>query len=257
MSFYALCETTGKTVHADEPHLFGRKDLICPSYKHTMFYRSVSSNGHAAHFYSTDHAEWCDIDAATGCNEERYDYSLPGNSIQGVLELVSRQGVKKPSAHKTVAAKPRRSSGNKHQKIIRTIRQLFAFCELSDPKDVLPDGKRVMDIYCGANTAFLYVSYVNGPHLMYAQYNGKAKDGFALFFRYPSKAETQLTIALRAKEKAVLDDIASRLTIGDFALILAEFSSLHCCVCSAAQVVPFKRAQKKTKDKKAPKKAPR
>lgn len=213
----------------------------------TFSQNHMIENGHAAHFYSTEHEEWCDIGVAKKYSTERYDYSMPGNSIQDIFDLVLRQGVKQPAPEKSATTKQRHSSGKEHRKTIRTIRQLFAFCAYSDPRDVLPGGKRVMDIYCGANTTFLYNSFVDGLHLMYAQYNGKAKDGSALFFRYPSLEDSQLAIALRAKEQSVLADILSTLAIGDFVLILAEYSHLHCDVCSAAQVVPVKRAKKTTK----------
>lgn len=244
MSYYAFYTTTNMIIRADEPHLFGRQDLICPSCKCIMHYRSVSSNGHAAHFYGTDHADWCDIGVARKYSTDRYDYSMPGNSIQDIFDLVLRQGVKQPALEKSATTKQKNSSGEEHRKTIHTIRQLFAFCAFSDPRDILPDGKRVMDIYCGASTTFLYNSFVNGLHLMYAQYNGRTRDGSALFFRYPSLEDSQLAIALRAEEQSVLTDISSKLAIGDFALILAEFSHLHCDVLSTAQVVPVKKAKK-------------
>ena len=80
MSFYALCETTGKTVYTDEPHLFGRKNLICPSCKCTMHYRSVSSNGRTVHFCGK-HEPWCTISTAKKENPDKYSYVLPENSI--------------------------------------------------------------------------------------------------------------------------------------------------------------------------------
>lgn len=52
-----------------------------------MPYRSVSSNGRAAHFCGK-HEPWCTISTAKKENPDKYSYVLPENSIQGVFDIV-------------------------------------------------------------------------------------------------------------------------------------------------------------------------
>lgn len=240
MSYYAFCTTTNAIVHADEPHLFGRQDLICPSCKCTMHYRSVSSNGRAAHFCGK-HNPGCNIGAPKKEQTDQYDYFLPKNSIQGVFDIVVDQGVKKPSAgaHTHTNGTHGNSSGKERKRRIDTIRKLYNFFESADPNMVLPEGKRVADVYCCEKTASNYPGAVNGMHLMRAQYNGAKSDFSALFFHYPSKDKKQFAVAVMATDKELLRLVDNRIKKGDYALIFAVFSNRHCHIDSDAQVVPI------------------
>lgn len=241
MSYYAFCTTTNLVVHADEPHLFGRQDLICPSCKCVMHYRSVSSNGRAAHFCGK-HNDGCKLAAAKKEQTDQYDYVLPKNSIQGVLDIVVSQGVKKPAAgsHTHTNVSHNTSSRKERKRRIDTIRKLYNFFESADPNMILPEGVRVADVYCCEKTASNYPGSINGMHLMRAQYNGSDPGTTALFFAFPSLENKQFCIAVWSNEKKILEAVKDTIKKGDYVLIFATFAHKHCTIESEAQVVPIK-----------------
>ena len=110
---------------------------------------------------------------------------------------------------------------------------------------ILPDGHRVADVYCCEKTADKYPDAVNGLHLMLAQYNGAKSDLSVLFFHYPSTVEKQFSVAVMARDKALLRNIDNRIKKGDYALIFAVFSNRHCYIDSDAQVVPIRATQER------------
>lgn len=246
MSFYTVTADK-KPVHATDSYLFEDEDLFCPSCGCKMHYVSAVSNRRAAHF-SGKHLSGCDIGIADSSCVDPYHYKFPEDSVQGILDLVIRQGVKQPSSNGSANSKHGVPAGTERKGTINTIRQLFNFCVSVDPSTVLPDGNRVKDIYCGRSTTFLYKKFVSRPHLMYAQYNGHTADYSALFFCYPSIEEVGkqngFTIAVRSVRVGTLKTAGGTLSIGDYALILADFKGKHCDIESPAQVVPVKKAKR-------------
>ncbi len=243
MSCYAISSITHEYVYANEPHLFGRQDLVCPSCGCAMSYVSPQSNARAAHFRGK-HFPGCDIGTASSKDVDPYNYSLAGNSVQGLLDRLLKDGVKKPSSENGSSASHGSSTGVVHNKTIKTIRQLFDFCVSVDPKTCLPDGTLVQDIYCGPSTQKGYSQNVFGLHLMYAQYSGSTKNDPALFFGFPSLAEQQLCIAVKSEIPGLLDQIEEQFSKGDYGLIFGVFNRKRCFVTSPTQVVPIKSGRK-------------
>lgn len=244
MSYYAESSATGKRIYANEPYLFGRKDLVCPSCGCAMCYVSPVSNARAAHFRGA-HLPDCDIGTASSKDVDPYNYSLAGNSVQGLLDRLLKDGVKNTVPGNNKTSSHESSTGTVHNSTIKTVRQLFNFCASVDPETCLPDGTKVKDIYCGLRTAHIYKDFVKGLHLMYAQYNGATADFSALFFCFPSYNEKRLTIAVYADSTELLRQIAAQFSKGDYGLIFASFDHQHCYVSSLTQIVPIKSNRKK------------
>ena len=209
-----------------------------------MRYRSVSSNGRAAHFCGK-HEPWCTISTTKKENPDQYSYVLPENSIQGVFDIVVSQGVKRPHTkpHASAAHSSSSSSGKDRKRRIDTIRKLYKLVESADPDMILPDGHRVADVYCCERTADNYPSHVDGLHLMRAQYNGANSDTTALFFAFPSLGNKRFCIAVWSKEKEILEAVKNTIKKGDYVLIFASFSHKHCIIESEAQVVPIQAVE--------------
>lgn len=248
MSFYAST-ANNKYVNAEDFRPFEREELFCPSCGCKMHYVSAVSNRRAAHF-SGKHFPECDIGSASSDNVDPYHYELPENSIQGLFDLILRQGVKQPSPKESTNSKHGAPTGMEHKGTINTIRKLYNFCASADPDTILPDGKRVGDIYFGKRAADEYKKNekkredngIRGLHLMYAQYNGHNDEG-TLFFHCPSKANAILRIAVKSNDKNMLSTVHRSLGRDCYALIFADFKHKHCDIESPAQIVPIKKAK--------------
>ncbi len=243
MSYYAESSATGKRIYANEPYLFGRKDLVCPSCGCAMCYVSPVSNARAAHFRGS-HLPGCDIGTASSKDVDPYNYSLAGNSVQGLFDRLLKDGVKKPSSENGQSVSNGSSTGVVHNKTIKTVRQLFNFCVSVDPETCLPDGTKVRAMYCGPSTKDTHQYGVYGLHLMYAQYSGSTTHNPAVFFGFPSLAEQKLCIAVKSENEELLRQISEQFSKGDYGLIFGVFDHKRCFVSSLTQVVPIKSGRK-------------
>lgn len=126
---------------------------------------------------------------------------------------------------------------------IKTVRQLFNILSSSLPNDELYPGVEVKDVYCGVNTQFLYTKYVNGLHLVYAEYKGYSSKAPILFCSYPSREKEQIRIYIHFENNRVFE--AARMQLkghyGKHILIFADFINNNCDIESLTQIIPLRR----------------
>jgi hypothetical protein len=224
-------------------------DFFCPSCRCKMYHKSASSNGRVAHF-AGKHAEYCDIGLTSDVDGTVRSYSLSENSLAEFLETLITEGVKVPSSSRrkasTGSVAPKtggETSSTSISKSIKTVRQLFNVLASSLPDDELYPGTKVKDIYCGISTLFLYTKYINGLHLVYAEYTGYSAKSSIMYCSYPSKAGEQIKIYLHF-EKEELFKSAKKMLMGHIRkpiLIFASFSNSNCDIVSLTQIVPLRR----------------
>lgn len=225
-------------------------DFYCCGCHCILHIKAVDSNKRAAHF-AGKHELWCDDASTSQGNDRISDYGLKNGFLQKLLETVQTEGVKKPSestshvSHTTAVSSGNGvGKGKPHDiKVLKTIRQLFNLFKRESFNTILYDNVRICDIYCGPSTKHIYTKYINGLHLVHAQYNWGNEDSKTLFFRFPTIAETQIKIYVHIEDRELFNDAFALLKshYGKPVLIYAEFSNGNCTITSLAQIVPLSR----------------
>lgn len=225
-------------------------DFFCPSCHCGMYYKSASSNGRSAHF-AGKHESWCDIGYTSDNDGTIRDYVFTDETLPDFLNKLISDGVKEPSAEeykqstKSSASKTTITPISSYEtpQNIKTVRQLFNVLSSSLPDDELYSGVKVKDVYCGVNTQFLYTKYVNGLHLVYAEYKGYSSKAPILFCSYPSREEEQIKIYVHFNDDQLFTAAKMQLKghYGKHILIFASFINNNCNVASLTQIVPLRK----------------
>lgn len=239
MSFWAETLAGEKTVIRDNGVSVGdtTDTFLCPSCQEKMRYVSQSSNGRAAHFRG-HHKDYCDI-GFTNANEHIYEYELSKNTLQDFLNVLKNSSVKTRTSvpHKNINTEGHHLI--KTKKEITTLRQLHNILALSNPEEELYDGVKVKDVYCGISTKYLYTKYINGLHLVFAQFNGYQKEEKKLYFCYPSRESTQIKICVSFSDNTDYQSFIHNdgNHTGYYFIIYAEFKNSRCTLDSLTQII--------------------
>lgn len=247
MSLWAY-NTNGDIVNlVDDIAIDINADYRCPSCGCKMYYKSASSNGRAAHFAGHHNSE-CDIGHTSDVDGKLSDYYFDQTTLSTFLESLMASGVK--TIKKTVSAdnmmysetKGHVTIKNPNKKKIRTLRQLFNVLASSSPDATIYSTIKVKDIYCGSSTEYLYTTYINGLHLVYAQYNGYSRYNQCLYLKYPSCKRCNVTIRVYIEDALLFSSIVKSLVghTQKFVLLFSVIDGNHCRISSAVQLVPLR-----------------
>lgn len=245
MSLYAKTKS-GEYVTANSM-LWGNDVSIddcfyCPSCGCEMYYKSASSNGRVEHF-AGKHSIYCDIGLTndSGTNSLRFKHS----NIKSFFDFIINDKIKRTNAKVSDLTDNKKNTivNNKRLfKTIRTIRQLFVFFANSSPDSIVCEKTYVKDVYCGLNTRYLYTKYINGIHLVFAEYNWNNKEN-TLYFNYPLKVNAQIKIIVEINDKFLFSTMCKLLKkhYEKPVLIFGDFDNNKCLIESETQIVPLRR----------------
>ncbi len=227
--------------------------VYCPSCRCRMSFVSESSNKRTAHFQG-HHRDGCDI-GYTSANDSFNVYEFTHESIAAFLEKLKEDGVRTNQVaipdtgnDQAVASIIEQSSiqdaenlpiPEKEKMPIQTLRQFFGALANSDPNHVLYEQTTVKDIFCGRSTAFLYTRYINGTHLVYAQFHGYDRANKTFYFHYPSENTVQIKLAVMFDAQRSFDVFLQRHHphVHDYFVMIADFSYNRATLESLVQII--------------------
>ena len=161
--------------------------------------------------------------------------------------MLQLEDVKKPSGSnvpRTITGTDKTGVGRKQCsdiKDIKSVRQLFSLFKRESFNAVLYDDVRICDVYCGPSTKHIYTKYINGIHLVHAQYNWYSKELPRLYFRFPTVDDWTLKITAMFLDDMLYHDAVQLLYHHHKKpiLLFAEFNDGFCTISSMSQLIPL------------------
>lgn len=123
---------------------------------------------------------------------------------------------------------------------LTTIRKAYKYFEASNPYDLV-NGVRILDMYCGRNTGFLYKYYITGFRLVECQYYHYENVTKTIYFKFPYETKTFVISASFASEEIFKKALKQVYNFSNPILILADFDRSNCIINKLTQIVPVKR----------------
>ena len=209
-----------------------------------MKYRSMNSNGAAATFFklpSSNHSPSCFVPYVKTEDGNKSEYEMSSFKPQMFLDsLLKPEKRSTKNNGDSTLGRDNSSAGKNELKPIKTVRQLYNICASNEPLTELNDGLRIVDVFAGRNTAYLYTRFINSVKLVeckYAYYNPNERN---IYFRYPYGGN-QLLLSAHFEDDLIFKQMRKQIYKYDKPiLIYGDWDYSTITVQSKKQIVPLK-----------------
>lgn len=253
--FYAT-KTKGKPDYIEAKDVLA-KDLqssfYCPylTCGCRMGFKSFNSNQRKDHFFklpSSNHSSDCYFATyyKTKSDSHNIDFKTDNFSPENLLNNLFTDN---KNSHTNGNVNENESSSN-HLKPkkqltqqIKTLRQLYNFCVLNAPDKKIKDYLRVVSMFAGYSTSYVYTTYISGIKLVECKFNNEYNEtDRSLHFTYPiQKSDNMLDITTYFKDQNLFDEMKKKLWDFDGVVIIyAEWDNQVCTIQSKKQIVVLK-----------------
>lgn len=215
------------------------KDYYCPGEKCNCIVhpKALNSNiiiSHFAKIPSSNHVTGCKYIKAS-VDSEIDDVDTSDFNLDDLLNTSKSVKTDTPTTGGGKGGGTRKATNK-----LTTIRKAYKYFEASNPYDLV-NGVRILDMYCGRNTAFFYHYFISGFRLVECQYRNYDKSKEIIYFNYPYESKVFcLSVSFKTSDiyKKVLKEVYG---FTKPILILADFDNSQCMIEKSIQIVPIKR----------------
>jgi hypothetical protein len=244
--YYALKSLTDDTdfIKAEDVRAEDQNnDYYCPcvTCRCRFGFRSMNSNKRKNCFFklpSSTHSETCFVPYVKSGDGNKYDYETESLSPDTLLRKLENYSEKEKTSTNKCNSTDKKE---KKKKPITTLRQLYCICASNEPQTELNDGLKVVDLFAGRNTAYLYTRYIDDIKLVECRFaNRYYTESNTLLFLYPYNEE-YLTLSVRTEDSKLFKEIRKKLwKFDEPVVIFAKWNNSNCVIKNSRQIIPLK-----------------